>query len=103
MHADWRRKGRKSEKTERGRLVEHLRRELSLEAVLGQAGLLLYRLQGLGEGTAAAAPRTKWAEKEEKRRRREWQAHVLSAAQERPLVRKCQFLLDQTWIFNVLV
>ena len=92
--ADWMRKGRKSEEAERGRLVAQLRRELSLEAVRGQARLLLDRLQGLGEGAAAAVRRRKWAEEEERRLRRERQAQALSAAFGRPLIRKGQFLLN---------
>ena len=92
--ADWRGRSRRSEEAERGMLVGQIRRQLSLEAVHGQARLLLDMLQSLGAGAAAAVRRRRWAEQEERRLGRERQAQMLGAAQGRSLIRRGQFLLE---------
>ena len=91
---DWRGEGRRSEEAERGRLVVQIRRELSLEAVSGQARLLLDRLQELGAGAAAAARKRRWAEGEERSLERERRAQALSAAQGRPVHRRGQVHME---------
>ena len=84
---------KRSEEAEVAMLTGQVRRLLSLEAVRSQARCLLDRVQGLGDGAAAAARRRQWAEKEEERLGRERQAHLLSLGRGFHALRRGQFFL----------